>query len=409
MPEKAKAPAIRFKGFTDDWEQRKLGNIAEVTSGLTGDALLPNGKYRLTRIETISDGAIDENKVGYTNMKPDINYLLRCGDILFSNINSLSHIGKVAIFQGVSALYHGINLLRIMVNRSISTPDFIFHQFNTETKRNWAKVHANQAVSQASINQTLLAQQVFHICHRSEQAKISEFLSHLENLITLHHRKFLKLKNVKKAMLEKMLPKNGSNVPEIRFAGFTDAWEQRKLGEIAKEVNRNDPNSTAPIMMITANNGFINQSDRYSFNNSGDSLKKYILLKQNELAYNHGASKIRPFGSCFTLPCEEARIPFVYHCFSVGNNDPEFISTELNGSSVESQLRKIISSGARMDGLLNISFEEYCSVSLMLPDLQEQIILSHFFKNLDNLITLHQRKLKKLKNIKKACLEKMFV
>jgi len=199
-----------------------------------------------------------------------------------------------------------------------------------------------------------------------------------------------------------------AKAPAIRFKVFTNAWEQRNLGEIAKKVIRNDPNSTAPIMMITANNGFINQSERYSFNNSGDSLKKYILLKQNELAYNHGASKIRPYGSCFTLECEEARVPFVYHCFSVEDNDPEVISTELNSSRVESQLRRIISSGARMDGLLNISFEEYCSVSLMLPSVQEQRFLSRFFKTLENLITLHQRKFEKLQNVKKAMLEKMF-
>lgn len=145
-------------------------------------------------------------------------------------------------------------------------------------------------------------------------------------------------------------------------------------------------------MMITANNGFIEQSERYAFNNAGESLKKYTLLKRGELAYNHGASKLRPYGSCFSLTtAENARIPFVYHCFAVGKNDPEFVSTELNGSRIEGQLRKIVSSGARMDGLLNISFEEYSRVELMLPSVPEQETLSTFFRSLDNLITLHQR------------------
>ena len=145
-------------------------------------------------------------------------------------------------------------------------------------------------------------------------------------------------------------------------------------------------------MMITANNGFIEQSERYAFNNAGESLKKYILLKKGELAYNHGASKLRPYGSCFALTtAENARIPFVYHCFSAENQNAEFMSIELNGAEIENQLRKIVSSGARMDGLLNISFDEYTSVSVILPGTEEQDRIADFFRHLDNLITLHQR------------------
>lgn len=173
---------------------------------------------------------------------------------------------------------------------------------------------------------------------------------------------------------------------------ITIAWEQRKLGEIAKEINRNDPNSDAPIMMITANNGFIEQSERYAFNNAGESLKKYVLLKNGELAYNHGASKLRPYGSCFALTSvKNARIPFVYHCFSVGEHNPEFISIELNSTNIENQLRRIVSSGARMDGLLNISFEEYTSINVLLPYIEEQNKISACINNIDTLITLHQR------------------
>ena len=183
-----------------------------------------------------------------------------------------------------------------------------------------------------------------------------------------------------------------SDAPAIRFKGFSDAWEQRKLGDVVKEITRNDPESEAPIMMITANNGFIEQSERYAFNNAGESLKKYILLKKGELAYNHGASKLRPYGSCFALTtAENARIPFVYHCFSAENQNAEFMSIELNGAEIENQLRKIVSSGARMDGLLNISFDEYTSVSVILPGTEEQDRIADFFRHLDNLITLHQR------------------
>ena len=195
-----------------------------------------------------------------------------------------------------------------------------------------------------------------------------------------------------------MTKENGK--PQIRFAGFDDAWEQRKLSEVVKEIKRTDETSNAPVMMITAENGFINQSERYSTNNAGQSLKKYILLEKGELAYNHGASKLRPFGSCFSLTTEEkARIPFVYHCFSSDSENSEFLSIELNGKAVERQLRRIVSSGARMDGLLNISFQEYTSIPILLPERAEQDKIADYFRTLDHLITLHQCKCRFFPNL----------
>ena len=200
-----------------------------------------------------------------------------------------------------------------------------------------------------------------------------------------------------------------SRVPRIRFKGFEEDWEQRKLGDIVREVTRVDENSNAPVMMITANDGFIEQSERYSTDNAGRSLKKYILLKKWELAYNHGASKIRPFGSCFALTrAANIRIPFVYHCFLALEDNPEFLEYTLNSKNVENQLRKIVSSGARMDGLLNISFQEYTSIFIRCPIRKEQDIIAILIKSLDHIITLHQRKLEKLKIIKKSMLENLF-
>ena len=214
-----------------------------------------------------------------------------------------------------------------------------------------------------------------------EQEAIGQIFLKLDNLITLHQCKqeaFLSQK--RRACFQSVEGKS------------TLTWEQRKLGDIAIEVNRTDANSNAPIMMITANDGFIEQSERYAFNNAGESLKRYIVLQKGELAYNHGASKLRPYGSCFSLINQEkARIPFVYHCFSVEKHNPEFVSIELNGNDVERQLRRIVSSGARMDGLLNISFQDYASISVLLPKKAEQDKIASAFRNLDNLITLHQR------------------
>ena len=216
---------------------------------------------------------------------------------------------------------------------------------------------------------------------KAEQTAIARYLDKLSDLITLHQRKCANLCSPSQVVFS------------LLFATSTFSWEQRKLGDVVKEITRNDPESEAPIMMITANNGFIEQSERYAFNNAGESLKKYILLKKGELAYNHGASKLRPYGSCFALTtAENARIPFVYHCFSAENQNAEFMSIELNGAEIENQLRKIVSSGARMDGLLNISFDEYTSVSVILPGTEEQDRIADFFRHLDNLITLHQHK-----------------
>lgn len=169
------------------WEQRKLGEVVGITSGFMGDSLLSDGKYHLTRIETIADGIVDENRVGYLNEKPDDMYLLKHGDILYSNINSISHMGKVAKYQGNSPLYHGINLLRLQLENNINS-DFLLYLLNTEKCRNWAKTRANQAVSQASINQSLLTTQEIAISSFEEQKKIGDYFRNLDHLITLHQR-----------------------------------------------------------------------------------------------------------------------------------------------------------------------------------------------------------------------------
>ena len=369
---KQNKPAIRFKGFTDAWEQRKLGALCvEFKSG-----------------DFISASDIAENEA----------YPVYGGNGLRGFTNHYNHDGEYALIGRQGALCGNVNYavgksyftehaVAVRANKTNQTR-FLYYLFST---MNLGQYSGQSAQPGLAVGNLVELENV--VPSKPEQEKIASFLSSLDHLITLHQRKYDKLQVLKKAMLEKMFPKNGSSVPEIRFKGFTDAWEQRKLGEVVKEVTRNDPTSEAPIMMITANNGFIEQSERYAFDNAGESLKKYILLQKGELAYNHGASKLRPFGSCFALTtAESARIPFVYHCFSAENQNAEFLSIELNGSEVESQLRKIVSSGARMDGLLNISFDEYSTVTVLLPDIKEQEHIADFFRNLDHLITLHQRK-----------------
>ena len=407
---KTEMPSIRFYGFNNDWEQRKLSEITDkVTEKNAGlqyvETFTNSAEFGIISQRDFFDH--DIAKLGSL----DGYYIVKNEDFVYNPRISTSapvgpincnKLGRTGVMSPLYTVFRPHDL-------DTTYSEYFFkcgywHSFMNFNGDSGARS------DRFSIRDNVFFQMPIPIPDIDEQRKIGGLLTCLDNLITFHQRKFEKLTNVKKSMLEKMFPRNGSCYPEIRFKGFTDPWEQRKLGDVVKEITRNDPESEAPIMMITANNGFIEQSERYAFNNAGESLKKYILLKKGELAYNHGASKLRPYGSCFALTtAENARIPFVYHCFSAENQNAEFMSIELNGAEIENQLRKIVSSGARMDGLLNISFDEYTSVSVLLPSTEEQDRIADFFRHLDHLITLHQRELEKLQSIKKALLEKMFV
>ena len=168
-------------------------------------------------------------------------------------------------------------------------------------------------------------------------------------------------------------------------------------------MNRTDPKSNAPIMMLSAGNGFIMQSEKYSRDNAGQSLKKYILLKQGELAYNHGASKAKQFGCCYELTEPEARIPYVYHCFKINDHEyTPFIAMALNNAKMDKQLKRLVSSSVRMDGLLNISFEDYMSVTLHLPSSTEQKHIADFLKKIDERIAAQENLLASLKKYKRG-------
>ena len=162
--------------------------------------------------------------------------------------------------------------------------------------------------------------------------------------------------------------------------------------------------------MLSAGNGFIMQSEKYSRDNAGQSLKKYILLKQGELAYNHGASKAKQFGCCYELTEPEARIPYVYHCFKINDHEyTPFIAMALNNAKMNKQLKRLVSSSVRMDGLLNISFEDYMSVTLHLPSSTEQKHIADFLKKIDERIAAQEKLLASLKKYKRGLLRAYFV
>lgn len=203
------------------------------------------------------------------------------------------------------------------------------------------------------------------------------------------------------------------NEPKLRFkaddgSNFPD-WEEKKLGDITEKVVRKNENSNADVRMISQGNGFILQSDKYSRENAGQSLKKYTLLKRDEFAYNHGASKVKPYGVCYRL-CEsdEARVPYVYHTFRLIDDDSDFWNYSLNTSYMDRQLKKMVSSGARMDGLLNISYDAYMSVNIHVPSIPEQQKIAEFLSTVDTVIEKQKETVSAWEERKKGVMQKLF-
>lgn len=197
--------------------------------------------------------------------------------------------------------------------------------------------------------------------------------------------------------------------PKIRFKGFDDDWEQRKLGEICSRVQGNDGRMELPTLTISTANGWMKQEDRFSGNIAGKEQKNYTLLHKGELSYNHGNSKLAKYGTVFSLQTyEEALVPRVYHSFKVEIGSADFIEYYFATKMPDRELRRLVSSGARMDGLLNIGCDDFMGIKMMFPSVLEQDKIAEYFRAFDHLITLHQRKCEKLQKIKKSMLEKMF-
>lgn len=266
-----------------------------------------------------------------------------------------------------------------------------------------------------SIKDSVFFEMPIPIPHIDEQKKIGAFLDKLDSLITLHQRKYDKLTKVKKAMLEKMLPENGSPYPEIRFKGFTDAWEQRKLSDMVERVTRKNENRESELpLTISAQYGLIDQNEFFDKRIASRDVSGYYLLKKGEFAYNKSTSSDAPWGAVKRLDRYEMGVlSTLYIVFALkenGNIDSDFLVSYYDTDCWHKGVQAIAAEGARNHGLLNITPADYFETVLTVPsDVKEQHQIGSFFAKLDTLITLHQRKLEKLKNIKKACLEKMFV
>ena len=395
------------------WEQRKLGEIFEIQSGFTGDAQLNTGKFKVSRIETISNGVIDSKKIGFSNVIPDKKYKLNVGDILYSNINSIDHIGKIAEYIEDIGLYHGINLLRLA---SISdNPDFLFYELNTEEKRNWAKSHANKAVNQASINQTELKKQKLSIPVIEEQTKISNFLQHFDSLITLHQRKLEHLQEQKKGLLQKMFPKKGETVPEVRFPGFTDAWEQRKLGEVADVIDPH-PSHRAPAE-VKIGIPFIGISD---VNEIGEINYSTVRVVDEDIYEEHhrrydlsipslGIGRVASLGKVIRLRNDIGKYA-ISPTMSVLQPDTRIEINYLYSYMNSSQFQKQFSAKSNGSTRQSVGIKDLRTLVVSVPSSSnEQQKIGEYFSKFDSLIALHQRKLDHLELMKKGLLQQMFV
>ena len=248
-----------------------------------------------------------------------------------------------------------------------------------------------------------------------EQEKIGEVLEKLDTLITLHQRKYEKLVNIKKSMLDKMFPKNGASVPEIRFKGFTDPWEQRKLGDAFERVVRKNTNNESRLpLTISAQDGLVDQITYFNNRVASRDVSNYYLVYNGEFAYNKSTSDGYPFGAVKRLDWyEKGVLSTLYIVFALKHpekDDSDFMTVFYDTDRWHRGVAERAAEGARNHGLLNISADDFFDIDTTMPeDKAEQEKIGRLLKKLDTLITLHQRKLEKLQNIKKSCLEKMFV
>ena len=383
-----KAPRIRFKGFTDDWEQRKLGEIASSFEyGLNAAAKEFDGKNKYIRITDIYDDSreFDQNNV----TSPDIDllnadsYKLTKGDILFARTGA--SVGKTYIYKDFDGLvYYAGFLIRAKIKDSY-IPEFIFQSTLTKAYEKFIKVTSMRS-GQPGVNAQEYSQFELMIPEKPEQDKIGIYFTSLDHLITLHQRKLEKLKIVKKAMLENCFPKNGEKVPKFRFSGFTGDWEQRKLSDLVDVCSGRDYKHLYEGMIPVYGTG------------------GYMLSVSEALSYDRDAIGIGRKGTIDKPYVLKAPFWTVDTLFYAVPEHPECLDFIHDVFQIIDWKKKDESTGVP-----SLSKEAINDTNVMVPKIDEQIIIGGFSARIDHLITLHQRKLEKLKIIKKSFLEKMFV
>ena len=395
MTENRKTPKLRFKGFTDAWEQRKVGEVGSVSMcrRIFKEQTSESGDIPFYKIGTFggqADAFISEELFAeYRSKYP----YPKEGDILISASGS---IGRTVEFTGENEYFQDSNI--VWLSHDDRLDNTFLKCFYSVVK--WAGIEGSTIKRLYNDN---ILNTVISMPSVAEQKKIGAFFKELDHLITLHQRKLDRLKNIKKSMLDKMFPKDGEVVPEIRFKGFSDAWEQRKLGECFEERVESMPNGE--LISVTINEGIKKFSEMGRHNNSNEDKSKYKKVCVGDIAYNsmrmwQGASGYSPYEGIVS-PAYTVLSPNLginSKCLAYQFKLPETIHTF-----------QVNSQGITSDNW-NLKYHALSQIEIFVSkDEQEQDKIAEFFHNLDNLITLHQRKLDKLKNIKKSMLDNMFV
>ena len=400
MSENAQKPRIRFKGFSDAWEQRKFEEIAVRSSAICSDANLPRVEY-----EDIVSGTGRLNKDIYAKQSSKSGIAFHQGDVLYGKLRPYLQNWLLPTFDGLA-----VGDFWVLQPQNADS-SFLYRLIQS---RQFDEV-ANQSTGtkMPRADWKLVSKTVFSIpSNISEQAAIGKYFTALDNLITLHQRKYDKLVAVKKSLLEKMFPADGETVPKIRFKGFSDAWEQRKFGETVQIERGGSPRpiddfiTTAPDGLNWVKIGDAPEQGNY-ITKTAERIKPSGLSKTREV---HPNDLILSNSMSFGKPYIMAINGCIHDGWLLIRDNQErfdlkFLCHLLGTSQMLSQY-KSMAAGSTVN---NLNKELVGNTIVTFPTKQEQQKIGKCFELFDNLITLHQRQLEKLKNIKSALLEKMFV
>ena len=389
MTEQAKVPAIRFAGFTDPWEQRKLGDVASSFDyGLNAAATEYDGQNKYLRITDIDDETHEFSKSDLTTPLADLamsaDYLLKESDLLFARTGA--SVGKTYLYRQFDGMvYFAGFLIRARIGEG-ADPEFAYQATLTDAYKKYVAI-TSQRSGQPGVNAQEYADYQLMLPSKTEQQQIGMTLRSLDDLITLHQRKYDKLVVFKKSMLEKMFPKDGESVPEIRFAGFTDPWEQRKASEVFQIVDdRGHP--TLPVLSATQNQGMIYRDDsgRYIGHDESNEIGYKRVLPGDFVVH------LRSFQGGFAHSQYEGITSPAYTVFRAKeptSHSDRFWKHWFMSEHFIAGL-STVTYGIR-DGR-SISVDEFMNTFLAFPAVEEQAAISRLFDYLDDLITLHQRK-----------------
>ena len=413
MNEYKSVPNIRFKGFEDEWKEKKFGSLFNHNSGTSIEKYFnSDGKYKVISIGSYGKNSkyidqgirVDLNSVTKSHLvdKNDLTMVLN------DKTSDGQIIGRVLLINKSNEYVINQRTERL-IPRNINSK-FAFIYLNGPIRKSIKKMV--QGGTQIYVNYSSI-EKINAIVPKTmeEQRKIGDFFSKLDKLLDLQQQKVDKLELLKKALLQKLFPKYGAKIPELRFKEFKNEWEKEKLKGYIEKVSGNDGRMNLPTLTISAAKGWMNQNERFSNNIAGKEQKNYTLLKKGELSYNHGNSKLFKYGVVYELiNYDEALVPKVYHSFRVNSKaSARFIEYLFRGKKVDRELRKLVTSGARMDGLLNINFNNFENIQLYFPEKAEQQKIGNLLSKVDQLIELENKKLENLQQFKKCFLQNMFV